>query len=70
MRNWDYRYTWIRDAAFTVYGLIRIGLTESASQFMEWLEARCSETGPDGNLQVMYSIHGDTESNRAGTRPP
>ena len=61
VRNWDYRYTWIRDAAFTVYGLLRIGLTEAATQFMEWLEARCSETGPDGNLQVMYSIHGDTD---------
>ena len=61
VRNWDYRYTWIRDAAFTVYGLLRIGLTEAATQFMEWLEARCSETGPEGNLQVMYSIHGHTE---------
>ena len=61
VRNWDYRYTWIRDAAFTVYGLLRIGLTEAATQFMEWLEERCNETGPDGNLKVMYSIHGHTE---------
>ena len=58
MRNWDYRYTWIRDAAFTLYSLLRIGFTEEAEQFMEWLEARCHELNPDGSLQLMYDIHG------------
>ncbi len=57
-RNWDYRYTWIRDAAFTIYGLLRIGFTEEAGQFMEWLEARCRELSPEGTLQVMYGIDG------------
>ena len=57
-RNWDYRYVWIRDAAFTIYGLMRIGLTEAASQFMGFLEARCRELEPDGSLQVMYGIDG------------
>ncbi len=57
-RNWDYRYTWIRDAAFTLYGLLRIGFTEEASQFMNWLEARCHELHPDGSLQIMYGIDG------------
>ncbi|HUG54814.1 MAG TPA: glycoside hydrolase family 15 protein, partial [Vicinamibacteria bacterium] len=57
-RNWDYRYTWIRDAAFTLYGLLRIGFTEEAGQFMGWLEARCHELGPDGSLQIMYGIDG------------
>jgi len=33
-RNWDYRYTWLRDAAFTLYGLLRIGFTDEAAQFM------------------------------------
>ena len=42
-RNWDYRYTWIRDAAFTIYALLRIGFTEEASRFMEWLEVRCQD---------------------------
>lgn len=37
-RNWDYRYTWIRDAAFSLYGLMRIGFTEEAGAFMNWLE--------------------------------
>ena len=57
-RNWDYRYTWIRDAAFTLYGLMRIGFTESAASFMHWLEARCHELNPDGSLQIMYGIDG------------
>jgi GH15 family glucan-1,4-alpha-glucosidase len=57
-RNWDYRYTWLRDAAFTLYGLLRIGFTKEATAFMQWLEARCHEPNPDGSLQIMYSIDG------------
>jgi len=57
-RNWDYRYTWIRDAAFTLYGLLRIGFTNEAEKFMHWLEARCHELNPDGSLQIMYGIDG------------
>jgi GH15 family glucan-1,4-alpha-glucosidase len=57
-RNWDYRYTWIRDAAFTLYGFMRIGFTEEAAKFMHWLEARCAELEPDGSLQIMYGIDG------------
>jgi GH15 family glucan-1,4-alpha-glucosidase len=60
-RNWDYRYTWIRDAAFTVYGLMRVGFTEEAARFMDWLEARCHELEPDGFLQIMYGIDGRHE---------
>ncbi len=60
-RNWDYRYTWIRDAAFTLYGLLRIGFTEEAAQFMHWLEARCQESRPDGSLQLMYGIDGRSD---------
>ena len=58
VRNWDYRYTWIRDAAFTIYALLRIGFTEEARAFMGWLEARCHDLNPDGSLQIMYSIEG------------
>ncbi|MCP5043699.1 MAG: glycoside hydrolase family 15 protein, partial [bacterium] len=57
-RNWDYRYTWIRDAAFTVYAFLRIGFTEEAKAFMQFLEARCGEINPDGSLQIMYGIDG------------
>ena len=44
-RNWDYRYTWIRDAAFTLYALMRLGFTDEAAGFMTWLEARCPGSG-------------------------
>jgi GH15 family glucan-1,4-alpha-glucosidase len=57
-RNWDYRYTWIRDAAFTLYGLLRIGFTEEADGFMAWLEARVREIDADGSLQIVYGIDG------------
>jgi len=36
VRNWDYRYTWIRDAAFTVYAFVRVGFTEEAARFRDW----------------------------------
>jgi len=57
-RNWDYRYTWVRDAAFTLYGLMRIGFTEEAAAFIKWIEARCHEPNADGSLQIMYGIDG------------
>ena len=60
-RNWDYRYTWIRDAAFTLYGLLRIGFTDEAAGFMKWIEARAGELNPDGSLQIMYGIDGRHE---------
>ncbi len=57
-RNWDYRYTWIRDAGFTLNALLRIGFTEEAANFMYWIECRCRELNPDGSLQIMYGIDG------------
>ncbi len=63
IRNWDYRYTWIRDAAFTLYALMRIGFTEEASHFAEWLTARWREgkSASEGPLQLMYGIDGTAE---------
>jgi GH15 family glucan-1,4-alpha-glucosidase len=60
-RNWDYRYTWIRDASFTIYALMRLGYTEEAGAFNRWIEARCRELNPDGSLQIMYGIDGRHE---------
>jgi GH15 family glucan-1,4-alpha-glucosidase len=57
-RNWDYRFTWIRDAAFTLYGLMRIGFTQEADAFIQWIHARCHELGPDGSLQPLYALDG------------
>lgn len=57
-RNWDYRYTWIRDAAFTLYGFLRLGFTEEANEFMRWLEARAVEVDTGAPLQIVYGIDG------------
>jgi GH15 family glucan-1,4-alpha-glucosidase len=57
-RNWDYRYTWIRDASFTLYALIRLGYTAESAAFMSWIGDRCGELNPDGSLQIMYGIDG------------
>lgn len=57
-RNWDYRYTWIRDASFTVYALLRLGFTDEAHGFMGWIRDRCDEGNPDGSIQIMYGING------------
>lgn len=61
VRNWDYRYTWIRDASFTLYALIRLGLTEESNHFMRWIDERAHELDPDGTLQVMYKLDGGHE---------
>ena len=64
-RNWDYRYTWVRDAAFTLYGLLRIGFTEEAARFRDWMKDRWHEAddggGGGGPLQLMYGIDGRAE---------
>ncbi len=57
-RNWDYRYTWVRDAAFTLYALMRIGFSEEAAAFMKFLTDRCHELNPDGSLPIMFGIDG------------
>jgi GH15 family glucan-1,4-alpha-glucosidase len=59
--NWDYRYTWIRDASFTLYALMRIGYVEEAQAFMRWIEKRCRDLKPGKPLQVVYRLNGDRE---------
>lgn len=60
-RNWDYRYTWIRDAAFTIYAFLRLGFHEEAARFMDWIQARDLEVCDTGPLQIMYGIDGRRE---------
>ena len=59
-RNWDYRYTWIRDSAFSLYALLLLGFTEEAAGFMDWLTERFREprSAQQGPLQIMYGIDG------------
>jgi pentatricopeptide repeat protein len=62
-RNWDYRYTWIRDASFSVHALLGLGYREEANAFMHWVSARIDEA-PDGKrrpLQIMYRVDGSAE---------
>src|ERR1043166_7726125 len=60
-RNWDYRFTWVRDASFTLYALMRLGYTAEASAFMRWIEERCRELKPGNPLPVMYRIDGSAD---------
>ncbi|HEV7651523.1 MAG TPA: glycoside hydrolase family 15 protein [Actinophytocola sp.] len=62
-RNWDYRYTWIRDASFSVYSLLRLGFTDEARQFSRWLRERVGEhTGGEGGpLNIMYRVDGSSD---------
>ncbi|WP_229889494.1 glycoside hydrolase family 15 protein [Streptomyces mirabilis] len=62
-RNWDYRYVWIRDAAFCVYAMLRLGFTDEAEAFMGFVtehvqRAPDGPSGPTGPLQIMYGIDG------------
>ena len=60
-RNWDYRYTWIRDAAFTMYAFIRLGFTKEAGDFMHWIRDQFEKNiDKDSDLQLMYSIAGES----------
>jgi GH15 family glucan-1,4-alpha-glucosidase len=61
MRNWDYRYTWIRDASFSLSALMRLGYKDEARAFMSWMETRCRDLKPGRPLQVMYRLDGGRE---------
>ncbi|MFI9390019.1 glycoside hydrolase family 15 protein [Streptomyces bauhiniae] len=62
-RNWDYRYVWVRDAAFAVYALLRLGFTGEAEAFMRFLTTHISpgDGAVEGPLQIMYGIDGRAE---------
>jgi GH15 family glucan-1,4-alpha-glucosidase len=57
-RNFDYRYSWIRDASFSVYALVRLGYTKEAAGFMQWVEKLCKGIKDDERLGIMYGMDG------------
>lgn len=64
VRNWDYRFAWIRDASFTVQSLYSLGHVEEARQYFRWLSGLCREFGDHENhlhIQVMYGLHGELD---------
>jgi GH15 family glucan-1,4-alpha-glucosidase len=62
-RNWDYRYTWIRDGSFSVYALLGLGYIEEAAAFGQWLRDRCNDAAMDGSppLKIMYRVDGTSD---------
>jgi GH15 family glucan-1,4-alpha-glucosidase len=61
-RNWDYRYVWIRDAAFSLYALLRLGFIDEANAFVRWLSERLGQDADGaelGPLRVLYDIDGN-----------
>ncbi|WP_244598420.1 glycoside hydrolase family 15 protein [Rhizobium tubonense] len=63
-RNWDYRATWIRDASFSMYALMRLGYQDEAMAFTRWVADR-AKAGEDGRLQIMYKMDGSEEYSEA-----
>jgi GH15 family glucan-1,4-alpha-glucosidase len=57
VRNWDYRYCWLRDATFTIYSLMTAGYTDEASAFRDWLVRAVA--GNPAHLQIMYGAAGE-----------
>ncbi len=62
-RNWDYRYTWIRDSSFSIYALLGLGYNEEAVAFGQWLRQRVTDQAGDksGPLKIMYRVDGSSD---------
>src|SRR5271166_5148668 len=62
-RNWDYRYTWIRDGSLSVYALLGLGYVDEAAAFARWLKDRSEESVGTGSgpLKIMYRVDGSSD---------
>ncbi|KAH7369007.1 glycosyl hydrolase [Plectosphaerella cucumerina] len=62
VRNWDYRFSWVRDSSFTIYILLRMGYKEEADAYMGFISERFIKSrNPDGSLPIMFTIRGETD---------
>jgi GH15 family glucan-1,4-alpha-glucosidase len=62
VRNWDYRYSWVRDSSFSVYILLRLGFRAEADAYMDFIVERMANSrGPDGGLPIMFTLRGGTD---------
>jgi GH15 family glucan-1,4-alpha-glucosidase len=60
-RNWDYRYCWLRDSAFTMFAFLRLGFRDEAAAYLSWLHGRGNVSDNGAPLQVMYGIDGRSD---------
>jgi GH15 family glucan-1,4-alpha-glucosidase len=62
-RNWDYRYTWVRDASFSIAALVSLGMFDEARAFAAWLRQRVEQHAGNGSgpLQIMYRVDGTSD---------
>lgn len=67
-RNWDYRFNWIRDSAFTVQALFNMGHVQEAKSYLKWFMSVCREAVEPDKLRIMYGLHGETDINEKELR--
>ncbi|KAH7035098.1 glycosyl hydrolase [Microdochium trichocladiopsis] len=61
-RNWDYRFSWVRDSSFTIYILLRMGFSDEADAYMAFIDERLRKTvTANSALPIMFTIHGETD---------
>ena len=60
VRNWDYRFNWLRDAGFTVQALMNLGTVTEAADYFDWFMDRCDATDPE-RIQPLYGLHGESD---------
>jgi GH15 family glucan-1,4-alpha-glucosidase len=63
IRNWDYRFTWLRDASFTVQALHNLGHINEANAFLDWFQKVMDKHAHPSEIQIMYGLHGEAEIN-------
>ncbi|MFI5487516.1 glycoside hydrolase family 15 protein [Micromonospora echinaurantiaca] len=61
-RNWDYRYTWVRDTSFSVHALLGLGFTDEAHRYVDWIDERVRRAGDNHvPLKIMYRVDGTSD---------